>query len=98
MLRTVPASPMDCVSPQHPRLEALPVYQTAQRCSSRFCCRAFWFFSMLSISFFTAGGAWILSLAMNSLGIQMHRDHREERRHRAGGREGMRPMVRTFRI
>lgn len=59
-----------CLLHSIPRYSLFPVYQMVQRCSSRFSCRTFWFFSMLSISFFTAGGAWILSLAMNSLGIQ----------------------------
>lgn len=70
MLGAGPASPVGAqgTPPQGP----FPLYQMVQRCLSRFPCRVLCFFSMFSSSFFTAGGSWILSLAMNSLGIQTH--------------------------
>ena len=89
----LPHGPSKGAPPQQPLL----LYQMVQRWSSRFCCRALWFLNMVSNSIFTAGGVWILSLAMNSLGVQTHRHHAEERRGKVDGREGMRPMVRTFR-
>lgn len=75
--------------PKRPRL----LYQMVQRWSRRFCCRALWFFSIVSSSVFTAGGIWIFSLAMNSLGIQTHWHHGEERRGKMGRRhsEGLHP-------
>lgn len=55
------------------------LYQMVQRCFSRFRCRASWVVSISSSSFFTTGGDWMSSLAMNSLGGQTGWHHGEKR-------------------